>query len=87
MDDHYIIDAGNLIDLTELTEEKILSAGLTPREDLVLLLMFVEGLSTPEIVRQGKVLALQGRKQPVSTSRIHQIKAKALKKMRRRKII
>jgi DNA-directed RNA polymerase sigma subunit (sigma70/sigma32) len=78
------MDRDGRIDLSEgLTREGILSATLTPREELVLLLMFIEGLSAPEIVRQGNVLALEGNKQPVSVSRIHQIKSKALRKMRR----
>jgi DNA-directed RNA polymerase sigma subunit (sigma70/sigma32) len=67
--------------MVALTKENVLNTCLTPREQQVLLLL-AEGLTVAAIARQGDVLALGGRKQPLTKTRIYQIKTKALRRMR-----
>jgi len=64
-------------------KNEILETGMTPREMLVLLLRHA-GLSVPAIVETGLVRSLGVVPRPISGSRVHQILAKATRKVWRR---
>jgi len=74
------------IRMTKITRELLSKTTLTPRETMVME-MFADGLGAIDVFESGKVKALQGRQQAVSRQQIHNIKNRALGKMRRRGLI
>ena len=63
-----------------VTKQTISKARLTPREELVMKFL-ADGLSIKDIIKTGKIVAIEGRKQPVCKQQIYNIKNKAMRKI------